>query len=73
MINKMFDVEATDDKTALINKLNIQQEQMKELANAAKQVVEVALNEIGDRKEIGGIIYELDEKGRRKRPIGTKL
>jgi hypothetical protein len=46
---------------------------MTELANAAKQPVEVELNKIGDRKEVGGVVYELYETGWRRLPIGTRL
>jgi hypothetical protein len=31
------------------------------------------LYKIGDRKEVGGVVYELDEIGWRRMPIGTRL
>ncbi len=74
-LKSMFDVDAMDEKTALLKNMERQftQQQMKELANTAKQPVELEINEIGDRKEVGGVVYELDEKGWRRLPIGTTL
>jgi hypothetical protein len=69
---KIGRVDAMDGKTALISGMQkLNQQSMKDLANTAKQVVEVELNKIGDRKEVGGVVYELDEAGWRRLPIGT--
>ena len=75
MIQKMFDVEAMDKKTALLRRMEqaFTQRQMGDIARAAKQPATLELNKIGDRKEVGGVVYELDEKGWRRLPIGTKL
>lgn len=73
MIKRMFDVEAIDNRTALTKRSVVLQKQMTNLAKAAKQVATVELNKIGDRKEVGGIVYELDEAGWKKLPIGTTL
>ena len=74
MLRKMFDVDVMDDRTALVNNMpELNSKLMGDLARAAKQPVTVELNKIGDRKDVGGIIYELDEKGWRKLPIGTTL
>ena len=91
MIKKMFDVKVIDEKTALFDKTvpMINRQQMGDIARAAKQMVTLEVNEIGDRKEVvgflriqyrlgdrrevGGIVYELDETGWRKLPIGTTL
>ena len=75
MIKKLFDAEVMDEKTALLKNMERQftQQQMKELANTAKQPVALEMNKIGDRKEVGGVVYELGEKGWRRLPIGTKL
>jgi len=75
MLREMFgEPVAQDDFKQLFNKrMEMQQKKMKELANVAKQPVTVELNSIGDRKDVGGIVYELDESGWRKLPIGTTL
>jgi len=75
MIKKLFDVEAIDDRTALLNSTerSFSQKQMGDIVRAAKQVATLEINEIGDRKEVGGVVYELDEKGWRRLPIGTTL
>lgn len=75
MIKEMFDVEAIDRKTALLGKMEIafDRRQMGDIARAAKQPATLEINSIGDRKEVGGVVYELDEKGWRKLPIGTRL
>ncbi len=67
-----FAVEAIDDRTALLNGISTAySRQMSDIARAAKQPVTIELNEIGDRKTVGGVVYELDEKGWRRLPIGT--
>ena len=71
LIKKLFDVEAIDGKTALVRNSVFNQQQMKQVANTAKQTAEVQIHEVGDRKEVGGVVYELDEKGWRKLPIVT--
>ena len=75
MIEEFFDVQAIDTKTALLGKMEklFDQRQIGDIARAAKQPVSLELNEVGDRKEVGGVVYELDEKGWRKLPIGTTL
>lgn len=75
MIEEMFNVEAIDQKTALLGKMDksFNQHQIGDIARAAKQVATLELNEIGDRKEVGGMAYELDEAGWRRLPVGTKL
>lgn len=73
-INEMFEVEAIDGKTALIQGAEKDfNKALKELANKANQPVTLELSEIGDRKEVGGVVYELDEKGWKQMPIGTTL
>ena len=62
---------AEDDRTALFDKLGqLEQAEMKRLANAAKQPVQVELNSIGDIKEVGGVKYRCDKDGWKKLPIG---
>ena len=57
-------LEDFDDRTVLLkDAAAINQKQMKELANLAKQVVTVELNEIGDTKEVNGKKYVLNEIG----------
>ena len=75
MIEKMFEVEVIDSKTALLGKMEnvFNQRQMGDIARAAKQPATLELNEIGDQKEVGGVVYELDEIGWRRLPIGTML
>lgn len=75
MIENMFEVEAMDKQTVLLKKFEgeLDSRKMGDIARAAKQPVNFELNKIGDRKEVGGIVYELDEKGWRKLPIGTEL
>ena len=63
-----------DKRTALLEKIKqFDQKDFKELANVAKQPVTVEMNSIGDRKEVGGLVYELDENGWKRLPIGTLL
>ncbi len=66
-------VKALDEKVALFDSRAFRQNEMKQIANEVNQPVTVELNDIGDRKEVGGIVYELDAKGWRKLPIGTTL
>lgn len=75
MIQSLFNVAAIDERTALIGQMEqaFLQQQMGAIARAAKQPVTLELNKIGDRKEVGGVVYELDEKGWRRLPIGTML
>lgn len=75
MIEKLFDVEAIDEKTALLGQMEtaFTQRQMAGIARAAKQPATLEINKIGDRKEVGGVVYELDEIGWRRLPIGTRL
>lgn len=75
LIKDVFPVEAIDQRTALLGKMEkaFNQWQMGDIARAAKQVVTVELNEIGDRKKVGDVVYELDEKGWKRLPIGTRL
>jgi hypothetical protein len=76
MLKSIFadNIEAMDDKTALLRKMvPLHQKQMGDLARTAKQVVDVEINEIGDRKEVGGVVYELDEAGWKRLPIGSRL
>lgn len=74
-LQRMFDVKAIDKRVALLNNVQqaLDQTKMKELANAAKQPVTVEVNSIGDRKEVGGVVYELNDKGWQRLPIGTGL
>lgn len=74
-IREMFNVTAMDEKIALLERMetSFTQRQMCDIARAAKQPATVEINKIGDRKEVGGVVYELDEKGWRRLPIGTKL
>lgn len=73
-MREMFDIKAMDQRTALFEKVGmLEQKKFKELANTAGQPVTVQLHQIGDRKEVGGVVYELDEKGWRRLPIGTDL
>ncbi|MEW8051282.1 MAG: hypothetical protein AB2754_15950 [Candidatus Thiodiazotropha endolucinida] len=79
MIKEMFDVAAIDERTALLEKMEgtlkspFNRKQMGDVARAAKQPMTLEINKIGDRKEVGGVVYELDEKGWRRLPIGTGL
>lgn len=75
MLEQMFHIEAMDEKTALLGKMEraFTRNKLGRLANTARQPVSLEINEIGDRKEVGGVVYELDEKGWRRLPIGTKL
>ena len=76
MLKKLFGEPVAQDefKQLFNNRMEkIQQQEMKKLANAAGQPVTVELNSIGDRKDVGGIVYELDEVGWRKLPIGTVI
>ena len=66
-------LKALDDQVGLLESKAFNQKQMKNIANEIGQVLTVELNSIGDRKEVGGIIYELDERGWKKLPIGTTL
>lgn len=67
-------IETMDDRTALLKQMvPLYQKQMGDLARTAKQVVQAEINEIGDRKEVGGVVYELEEAGWKRLPIGTKL
>lgn len=74
LIKSKFDVMAMDKKTALLKRMGaINARDMSDIARAAKQPAKLEINAIGDRKEVGGVIYELDEKGWRRLPIGTTL
>lgn len=74
LIRQRFEVTAMDKKTALLEKVEaIHARQMSEIARAAGQALQMEVNEIGDRKEVGGVVYELDEKGWRRLPIGTPV
>lgn len=75
MIEKLFDVEAIDERTALLNRINqpFSRKLMRDISNAAKQPATLEINRIGDRKEVGGVVYELDEKGWKRLPIGTAI
>lgn len=74
-LKSLFDVVAMDEKTALLKNMErpFTRQQMKGLANTAKQPVALEMNKIGDRKDVGGVVYELDEKGWKRLPIGTTL
>ena len=73
MLKEMSDVEAADLKTALLNRVDLNSRKLKDLANTAKQPVTVEINEIGDWKEVGGLVYELREAGWYRLPIGTRI
>ena len=75
MIRRMFDVDAMDEKIALLRRIEkpLDMRQLIDIARAAKQPATLEWNKIGDRKEVDGIVYELDEKGWRRLPIGTDL
>ena len=75
LIEDAFNVEAIDEKTALLGKVEraFTRQEMGDIARAAKQPAKLEINKIGDRKEVGGVVYELDEKGWRRLPIGTTL
>lgn len=75
LIKEAFKVAAIDGRTALLEDLErgFTQKQMGDIARAAKQPATLEINNIGDRKEVGGVVYELDEKGWRRLPIGTRL
>ena len=63
-----------DMRTALLEKIKqFDQKDFKQLANVAKQPVSLEINSIGDRKEVGGVVYELDKIGWKRLPIGTRL
>ncbi len=67
-----FAVEAIDDRTALLNGLSTAYpRQLDDIARTVNQPATLELNAIGDRKTVGGVVYELDEKGWRRLPIGT--
>lgn len=73
-MKEMLNITAIDKRTALFEKGDfLDQKKFKEIANMTNQPVTVQLNEIGDRKEVGGVVYELDEKGWKRLPIGTTL
>lgn len=75
MIRELFPVVDMDRKTAIFDRMDqmLTQKQMGDIARAAKQPATLEINKIGDRKEVGGVVYELDEKGWRRLPIGTTL
>ena len=65
IIKKFKDVAAMDETTALLDKLEeINQSDMKEIANTAKQPVSVEINEPGDIKTMSdGTKYRCTNKG----------
>lgn len=73
IIKEMFNVPAIDRRTALLEKIETAfiQKQMENIAKSAKQPATLEINKIGDRKKVGGRVYELDEKGWKRLPIGT--
>lgn len=75
MIRELLQVVDMDRKTAIFDRMDqmLTQKQMGDIARAAKQPATLEINKIGDRKEVGGVVYELDEKGWRRLPIGTTL
>lgn len=76
MLEKMFAdrIFAADDRTALLTKIDsVPRKQMADLARASEQPVTLTLHNIGDRKKVGGVVYELDENGWKRMPIGTEL
>jgi hypothetical protein len=73
-IRELFSVTAMDKKTALLEQMsNINRKDMGDIARLAKQPMQMEINKIGDRKEVGGVVYELDDKGWKRLPIGTTL
>ena len=75
MIEKLFDVQAIDNTKALLGKTDtiFLRSQMSDIARAAKQPATLEIHKIGDRKEVGGVVYELQVMGWKKLPIGTSL
>ena len=74
MIKALLEPHAMDKRTALLTmREQFDQQVMKKIANTAKQPVCLEINKIGDRKEVGGVFYELDEAGWKRLPIGTTL
>lgn len=65
--------QAQDARTTLLHETQFDQFAMKAIANKAKQPAVVELHSIGDRKEVGGVVYELEEAGWKRLPIGTKI
>ncbi|MCB1723249.1 MAG: hypothetical protein KDJ39_06095 [Gammaproteobacteria bacterium] len=73
-IRELFDVVDMDKKTALLKQMGmVDRRDMGDIARLAKQPMQMEINKIGDRKEVGGVVYELDEKGWKRMPIGTTL
>lgn len=75
LIHELFDVRAMDETTVLLERMAnpIRQKDMKKIAKAARQSVTLEINKKGDRKEVGGVVYELDELGWKRLPYGTVL
>ena len=69
MIDEVFkdEIQAKDDKTVLLKKIELNQRLMSELANKAKQPVSVEINKIGETKTVGGVDYVVSEQGWRKK------
>lgn len=75
IIEKMTEVCAMDERTALLNTAKLNQQKLKEIANAAKQPATLELNSIGDKKLVDGAMYVLTKDGWRKdytAPIKTE-
>ena len=73
-IRELFDVVDMDKKTALLKQMGmVDRRDMGDIARLAKQPMQMEINKIGDRKEVGGVVYELDEKGWKRMPSGTTL
>ena len=73
-IRELFEVVDMDKKTALLKQMGmVNRRDMGDIARLAGQPMQMEINKIGDRKEVGGVVYELDEKGWKRLPIGTTI
>tara|TARA_Y100001949_G_scaffold173344_1_gene178764 strand:- start:1222 stop:1464 length:243 start_codon:yes stop_codon:yes gene_type:complete len=73
LAEKLLPVSAMDERTVLFQQCGGLGDKLKAIANCDGQPVTLELNEIGDRKKVGGMVYQLDEAGWRRLPIGTEL
>lgn len=70
LIKQMDGFKVMDNRTALFDAHLLPRKQLIGIADAAKQPLTYKVHAIGDRKEVGGVVYELDELGWRKVPFG---
>lgn len=63
------DIEASDNKTALLNTNVISQNKIKNLCNELNQVVTVEMNNVNDKKTVDGVDYILTPNGWNKHQV----